>query len=178
MGALLGAPLPLVELYGSEIKKAYKVGGIPIWIPAVNNFISATFHLLIVSIIIFIVAPIAFSAKIPSNLLVYFVSLLLFIMTSLAIGTLMGLLVKSTSKLTMLSQAIFLPSLMLSGIMFPASMLPKIVEDIGKAFPATQGYMAMTSSNFNIISIGVLLITLTSVIIINGIILSRISKRR
>jgi len=178
MGALLGAPLPIVELYGSEIKKAYKVGGIPIWIPAVNNFISATFHLFIVSIVIFFVAPVAFSAKLPSNMLVYFVSLLIFIMTSISIGTLLGLLVKSVSKLTMLTQAIFLPSLMLSGIMFPASMLPKVVENVGKIFPATQGFMVMTSNEFSFNSIGVLLIILASAIIINGTVLSKIAKRR
>ncbi|WP_230203599.1 hypothetical protein [Bacillus massiliigorillae] len=45
MGAFLGSPTPLIELFGSEIKKAYKVGGIPLWTAIVNNFISAFIHL-------------------------------------------------------------------------------------------------------------------------------------
>lgn len=150
MGALLGSPIPLVELYGSEIKKAYKVGGIPMWVPAVNNFISSFIHLYIVSLIIFFVSPIAFGSKVPNNLPLYFISLAVFIMVSVSVGTILGLMVKSESKLTMMSQFVFLPSLMLSGIMFPASMLPKVMESVGKIFPATNGFAIMTSDIFNI----------------------------
>lgn len=46
MGAYLGTPAPLVELYSSEIKKAYKVGGIPLWTAALNNAVSGFIHLL------------------------------------------------------------------------------------------------------------------------------------
>lgn len=150
MGALLGSPIPLVELYGSEIKKAYKVGGIPMWVPAVNNFISSFLHLYVVSLIIFFISPIAFGSKIPINLPLYFISLAVFIIVSVAVGTILGLMIKSASKLTMVSQIIFLPSLMLSGIMFPTNMLPKALESVGNIFPATLGFKAMASGVFDI----------------------------
>lgn len=150
MGAILGAPTPLVELYNSEVKKAYKVGGIPLWIVAINNFLSAFIHLSIMSVIIFLIAPIAFQAKIPTNLLIYFTSLSVFTIVSLSVGTMLGLLIKSTSKLTMISQFIFLPSLMLSGIMFPASMLPTILASFGILFPATWRLKMMTMNVFDI----------------------------
>lgn len=150
MGAILGAPMPLTELYGSEIKKAYKVGGIPLWVTAINNFISAFIHLMLVSLIIFFVSPIAFGAEVPTNIGLYFLSLAILIIVSLSVGTCIGLLVKSASKLTLISQVIFLPSLMLSGIMFPASMLPRSLEYAGKVFPATWGLRVMTNEVFNI----------------------------
>ena len=53
MGSFLGTPIPLVEQYSGDIKKAYKVGGIPLWSGAVNNAISAFIHLFITSVIIF-----------------------------------------------------------------------------------------------------------------------------
>ena len=146
MGAFLGTPTPLVELYSSEIKKAYKVGGIPLWVGAVNNFISAFIHLFITSLIIYAVAPIAFDAKRPENPLLFFVSLSVFLMVSISIGTLLGLFIRSTSKLTMYSQLLFLPSLMLSGIMFPTDLLPKALASAGYAFPATWGLKTMTSA--------------------------------
>lgn len=146
MGALLGAPTPLVELYGSEIVKAYKVGGIPLWTPAINNFISAFIHLMITSTFIFFVAPIAFAAKVPENVGLYFFSLAVFIMVCLSVGTALGLMIQGISKLTMVSQLIFLPSLMLSGIMFPSNLLPSQFEMIGKVFPATWGMKTMTSN--------------------------------
>lgn len=149
MGAVLGAPTPLAELYGSEIKKAYKVGRIPLYVPVINNYISAAVHLLLMSTVIFFVAPVVFNASIPENVFSYFMALLLFIITSIAVGTLLGLLVKSISRLTMISQVIFLPSLMLSGIMFPSEMLPQPLEFIGKALPATLGFQLMNTQDFS-----------------------------
>lgn len=146
MGAILGSPTPLVELYSGEIKKAYKVGNIPLWMAAVSNFISAFINILVVSLVIFIIAPIAFNAKLPQNIGIYFLTLIIFIVACLMIGTVLGLFVKGISKLTMLSQIIFLPSLLLSGIMFPANMLPKPLVYIGKVFPSTHAMEIMTTA--------------------------------
>lgn len=177
MGALLGAPLPLVELYGGEIKKAYKVGGIPLFIPAVNNFISGLFHLFVVGIVIYFIGPIAFDAKIPPDAFNYFISLGAFVMVSLAIGTVLGLLVKSQSKLTMFAQLIFLPSLMLSGIMFPVSLLPKVIENAGKIFPATMGFKIMTTGSFVFMEYLPLIMLFIGALVISAFALSKIAKR-
>ncbi|CEN83974.1 ABC transporter [[Clostridium] sordellii] len=150
MGSIIGSPTPLVEFFSSPIKKAYIVGKIPLWTIIVNNFISSFIHLFIMALIIFFLAPIAFDAVIPSNIFVYFINLFIFISTCLSVGTVLGLFVKNTSKLTMISQFIFLPSIMLSGIMFPSDMLPKFLKSIGRLFPATWGYENMYSSNFDI----------------------------
>lgn len=173
MGAFLGASAPLVELYGSEIKKAYKVGGIPLWVAAINNFISAFVHLFIMSLVIFFVSPIAFDANIPDNLIAYFLSLGIFIIACLAVGTVLGLIIKSASKLTMASQFIFLPSIMLSGIMFPVNMLPRIFETIGKAFPATWGFKLMTSKALDVKLLIPLLVIMAVSICISAYKLSR-----
>lgn len=148
MGAILGSPTPLTEHYGSALKKAYYIGGIPLYIPAINNMISAFIHLYIMSMTIFFIAPIAFDTTVPTNLIFYFISLAFFIIVSLTIGTLLGLFFKSASKLTMISQFIFLPSLMLSGIMFPSDMLPETLQNIGKILPATWGYKLLLNSSF------------------------------
>jgi ABC-2 type transport system permease protein len=150
MGAILGSPIPIVALYGSEVKKAYKASNIPLSIPAISNFISAFINLFIVSLIIFFIAPIAFDSPIPPNVPLYFLALIIFILVSLSIGTLLGLLVKSSSKITMFSQLIFLPSLMLSGIMFPTSLLPKSFDAVGKILPATHAMKIMTRNTFDI----------------------------
>ena len=167
MGAIIGSPTPLVEFFSSDIKKAYIVGKIPLWTVIVNNFISSLIHLLIMSSILFFIAPIAFDATIPSNIAVYFITLILFIATCLSVGTVLGLLVKSTAKLTMISQFIFLPSIMLSGIMFPADMLPSFLQGISKSFPATWGYQSMCTSEFDISTIlPLIIITFFCVVII------------
>jgi len=146
MGAFLGTPIPLVELYSSDVKKAYKVGGIPLWMSVVNNLLSAVVHLLITSTIIFMVAPIAFQAKRPENISLYFTSLAIFIIVCVSIGTVLGVYIKSITRLTMFSQLLFLPSIMLAGIMFPTDLLPDALASVGVVFPATWGLKIMTNA--------------------------------
>lgn len=153
MGAMIGSPTPLVEVFRSEIKKGYRASGIPLWTIVVNNFISGFIHLFIMSLIVFFIAPIAFEAVVPKNIFIYFSILSLFIASSLSVATALGLAVKSVSKLTMISQFIFLPSVMLSGIMFPADMLPKALRGIGKIFPATWGFEGLIKSKVEITTI-------------------------
>lgn len=168
MGAIIGFPNPLVEFFNSDIKKIYVVSNIPLWTNLLNNFLSAFIHLFIVSIIIFFIAPIAFEALVPVNLPNYFITLSLFICSSLSIGLLLGLFVKNISKLTMIGQVIFLPSIMLSGIMFPSEMLPEILSKIGSILPSTLAFksMAISSLNINILWIILLFILCISISIL------------
>lgn len=177
MGALVGLPPSLVEIYGSDIKKVYQANGVPLFLGVVTNFISAFIHLLIMSVIIFITAPFIFDATMPINLPLYFGSLVVFIIATLGIGCVLGLLVKNISKLTMISQLIFLPSIMLSGIMFPVDMLPKFLEYVGKLCPAAWGYRLMIKDEFGfVLYIPLFLIFVISVMIC-GFILPQKGKK-
>jgi ABC-2 type transport system permease protein len=147
-GALLGVPVNLVEMYSKDIKKAYVASNIPLWIGIASNFISALIHLSIVSIIIFILTPLAFDGTIPNNISIYIAYLLILVITSISIGTILGIYVTDQSKLTIYSQMVYLPSLMLSGIMFDSSLLPKAFVFVGKFFPATWGFKGMNSLEF------------------------------
>jgi len=149
MGAFLGTPIPLMEVLTSDIKKAYRVGGIPLWTVAVNNVISAFVHLSLMSGVILVIAPLIYKAKIPTNLAVYLLAQSIFILSSIAIGTLLGLFAKSATKLTMVAQLFFLPSVMVGGIMFPSSMLPSFLQTVGMIFPATWGFKATVSPIFD-----------------------------
>ena len=130
------------------------------------HFLSAFIHLFIMSTIIFFLAPLIFDTTIPSNLPVYLISLAIFIATTLSIGSVFGLVMKDVSKLTMISQLVFMPSLMLSGIMFPAEMLPKVLEYADKTFPATWAFKAMTNNVFELsLYIPMIVVFIISIII-------------
>ena len=145
MSALMGLPPALAEIYGTDIKKVYKANGAPIWFGIITQFISSFIHTIIVCLIIFAVSPLAFKAELPSDLLWYFLSLIALLAVTLAIGCIIGLLFKQQAKLTMIAMIVFLPSIMLSGTMFPADMLPQFMQYIAYAFPATIAFKAMTS---------------------------------
>lgn len=165
MGAFFGTPDPLLELFASESKKAYKVANIPLWSMLATNFISALVHMCIVSVIIYISAPIIFKVNLPSNPLSYFLTLLLFITISILIGILIGITAKKISTMTMLSQLVFLPSLLLSGIMFPSNMLPSFFVKISSVFPATHAMKILTASDGITLSLIIPLIAIGIVVI-------------
>ena len=118
MGALIGLPPSLIETYGSDIKKVYKANGVPIYLGLVTMFLSAFVHLMITCIVIVLLAPILFGATLPKQLPFFFLALAIYMIVSLRIGNILGLTVKNQAKLTMIAQLVFLPSIMLSGIMF------------------------------------------------------------
>ena len=150
MGAFLGLPSSLVEIYGSDIKKIYNANGVPIYLGLVTILLSAFVHLMMTCMVILILAPILFKASLPTQLPIFLLSLTIYIIVSLSIGCILGLTLKNQAKLTMLAQLVFLPSIMLSGIMFPISLLPDFLQVIGHVFPAYWGYRLMLENGFSI----------------------------
>lgn len=142
MGAVMGVPVPLVKMQESGTVRAFRVNGIPGWAVLAVHAISAFLHLLLVSVIIYLVSPLVFHSELPASPGLYFGILILFLIASIGIGLLLGVTAKSQSLATMLSMMVFMPSLLLSGIMFPANMLPQLLTSIGYIFPATQALQA------------------------------------
>lgn len=173
MGAFIGLPPSLIETYTSDIKKVYKANDVPIYLGLITMFISAFIHLMIMCVVILLLAPILFSAAVPENLSLFFPALAIYIIVSLSIGSILGLAVKSQAKLTMTAQLVFLPSIMLSGIMFPADMLPEFLQIAGRLFPASWGYKLMLDNGFNISNLWYPLLVFFIAIIICGILLKK-----
>lgn len=126
----------------------YQANGVPLYLGLVFTNISAYIHLFLMSIILYLAAPLVFNAEIPENPGLYFIGLAVFIAVSLSIAGIIGLAVKDQAKTSMVSIIVFLPSTMLSGIMFPMELLPKAFETAGKMFPASWGYRLMSESTF------------------------------
>lgn len=150
MGAFLGLPPSLIETYGSDIKKIYKANGVPIHLGLVTMVFSAFVHLIMTCIVILLLAPILFKSSLPSQFPLFFLALAIYIFVSLSIGSILGLTVNNQAKLTMIAQLIFLPSIMLSGIMFPITLLPDFLQAIGRLFPASWGYRLMLENGFGL----------------------------
>lgn len=176
MGALIGLPPSLVEIYGSDIKKVYKANGVPLYLGLALTNISAYIHLFFMSIILYIAAPLVFDAEIPENSGMYFISLAIFIAVSLSIASIIGLAVKDQAKTSMVSILVFLPSIMLSGIMFPIELLPKAFEMAGKIFPASWGYKLMADSTFRLENLMLLTVIFILAICVCSILLRKVDK--
>lgn len=173
MGALIGMPPSLIETYGGSVKKIYRANGVPLSSGLVAMFLSAFLHLVTVSLVILLLSPVVFGAERPAEISEYIAALLLFTAASLGIGCVLGLAVKNQARQTMIAQIIFLPSIMLSGIMVPASLLPRFLRQLGKIFPATWGYRMMLDGGLRIENLVPILIVLGASVFACGLLLRK-----
>ena len=139
---LLGIPDPLVNARENGIFRSYKINGIPsisiLVIPALTTML----HLLIVAVVITATAPLLFDAPQPVNWPNF---ILVFAGTAIACGgmsVLIGVVSPSSRMTVMWSQLVFLPSMVVGGLMLPYRMLPEAAGEIAQLLPATQAMNA------------------------------------
>ncbi len=173
MGAFIGLPPSLMETYGSDIKKVYKANGVPLWLGLVTMVLSSFVHLMLMCVIIVLLAPVLFEAALPDSFPLFFLALAVYVLVSLGIGSVLGLVIKSQAKLTMVAQLLFLPSIMLSGIMFPIDLLPDIFESAGRMFPASWGYRLMLDGGFRMENLWYLLLVSAAAVLVCGLLLKK-----
>ncbi len=173
MGAFIGLPPSLIETYGSDIKKVYKANGVPIYLGLVTKFLSAFVHLMIACMVIVLLAPVLFEATLPTQLPIFFLALAIYIIVSLSIGSILGLTINNQAKLTMIAQFVFLPSIMLSGIMFPIDFLPDFLEMIGRIFPASWGYRLMLNHGFCLENLWYFIVAFFVAVMVCGVVLKK-----
>ncbi len=150
MGAILGTPIPLIGMRNSGVLRAYRVNGVPGPAVLLIQSASAFLHLFVVSLLILFSSPLLFGAKLPANFGMFLLVLACLLFTNIMLGLLIGSACRNESESTLFSQAVFLPSLLLSGIMFPATMLPKPLMLLGRVFPATHVMHAFSGLAFGL----------------------------
>ena len=139
---MLGLPDPLVNARETGIFRSYKINGVPstsiLFIPALTTIL----HLVIVTVIIVITAPLLFGAPTPVNWLNFILVFLAMTTACAGIGVLIGVISPSSRVTVLYSQLIFIPSMLLGGLMLPYSMLPDAAGRISQLLPATQAMNA------------------------------------
>lgn len=143
MASVLGMPVTLFEIYGTDIKKMFHLGNVPSFVPLVVSLIASFLHFLLLSLIIIVLGIIIYDAVVPSSLGVFVPSMLGFILASEGVGALIGMFAKKQSDIAIMGQAVFLPSIILSGAMFSADLLPDILQYVSYILPASLGMNAM-----------------------------------
>lgn len=140
---ILGLPSPLVEDREAGVFRSFKINAVPavsiLLIPALTTI----FHGLIAATLIALTAPLLFGGVAPASWPALFGVLLVTAFACGGIGCLIGV-VSTNSRATILwSQLIFLPSMLLGGLMVPVSVLPAGVRWISALLPSTQAMQAI-----------------------------------
>jgi ABC-2 type transport system permease protein len=100
------------------------------------------------TIIVLFVGTLLFGIPIRGSLLVLLLLTGLYLLPNLGIGLLISTVAKTQQEAQFLSMPILLPSMLLSGFLFPVSSMPVVLQAIGQILPLTQ---------FNIILRGVVI---------------------
>ncbi len=141
-GAVLGLPSPLVDAREAGIFRSFKINGVPALSILVIPALATAFHAVITAAIITATARPLFGAPLPVNWAGMAGVTLLIALTCTGLGVLIGV-ISANSQLTVLwSQLLYLPSMMLSGMMVPMSMLPRALAAVARLLPATYAMQA------------------------------------
>jgi ABC-2 type transport system permease protein len=109
-----------------------------LFIPALTTIL----HLSIVALIITATAPALFDAPLPANWLSYALVFVAMAFACAGLGVLIGVIAPDTRATVLLSQLIFVPSMLLGGLMLPYSMLPEAAGKVAQLLPATHAMNA------------------------------------
>lgn len=146
---ILGLPNGLVEFREAGIYRSFKINGVPaisiLTIPA----LSTVFHSLIVALIIALTATPLFDAPLPENWFGLIFVTLLAAFTFGTLGMLIGVVSSSSRAVVLWSQLIYLPSILLGGMMIPVAMLPETIQKISGLLPSTYAMQAYFGLAYN-----------------------------
>ncbi len=160
---ILGLPGPAVQSREAGVYRSYKINGVPALSIVAIPALTATFHVLIVATIITLTAAPFFSGAIPTNWVNFALVTVLTAFAFSAIGTLIGVIANTPQSCVLASQLIFLPSMLLGGLMMPLSILPPSVRPISALLPASytmQAYLGLAYNQETVIDPWISLIIL------------------
>jgi ABC-2 type transport system permease protein len=140
--AILGLPEPLVQARDAGIFRSYKINGVPkLNILAIPS-LTTSLHLIIVAIIITVTAPLLFDAPAPQNWLNFVLVFLVALFACAGLGVLIGIISPNSRATILFSQLLFLPSMLIGGLMIPYSMLPRVAQIAAQLLPSTHAMNA------------------------------------
>ena len=146
---LLGIPDPLVNGRETGIFRSYKINGIPAVNILIMPVLTTMLHLIIVTVIITIAAPLLFDTPLPINWFNYALIFVALAFVMAGISVLIGVVAPNSRVTVLYSQLFFIPSILLGGMMFPYSLLPAAAGKVAQLLPATQAMNA-----FNALAMG------------------------
>lgn len=137
VSTLLGMPTPLLQGRESGIYRSYKINGIPSLNIMLIPVLTTIFHLAIVSVVITLTAPAIFKGVMPEGIGVMIIGFLALAIACTGLGALIAVVSQNSRVTIILAQIIFVPSMILGGIMMPSSILPETMGKVSKIFPST-----------------------------------------
>lgn len=135
--AMFGLPGPLISARETGVLRSYRINGVPtgsvFGVPAATTVA----HLLVVGAIVALSAPVIFEAPRVGNGLAFALVMALAATTHVGLGALIGVVSANTQIMVLWSQLLFLPSVLLAGLIVPLEQVPDAFQPLSLLLPAT-----------------------------------------
>ena len=160
--ALLNLPGLLVNAREAGVFRSYRVNGVPAVSIVTIPVASTAVHMAVVTVVITLAGMRFYGGVAPSNVAGFALAALLAYAMYAGIGVLIGVAAGNNTVSILVSQLVYIPSIILGGLMVPASMLPAGLRRISLLLPATHSMRAFAglgmpgSTGIPWLSIGVL----------------------
>jgi ABC-2 type transport system permease protein len=138
---VLGQPGTLVESREAGIFRSFKINGVPALSILTIPMVTTMFTVLVVTAIITVSGPL-FGGALPSNWAGFSLVTVAMAFSFSALGALIGVVSTDSRSIVLYSQLIFLPSMILGGLMVPIDILPASVQSVSALLPATHAMEA------------------------------------
>ena len=145
---LLAMPNPIVSSREAGVFRSYKINGVPPLSILSAPMLSSLLHMVLVSVIITLTAMPLFKADLPTNWGGFILVGLLGTFAMSGLGMLIGVISPNSRSTILISQLYFVPSMMLSGMMMPTSLLPAGMQRVALLLPATHAMNAWNALAF------------------------------
>jgi ABC-2 type transport system permease protein len=135
--ALLNLPGILVNAREAGVFRSFRINGVPSASILSIPVLSTAVHMAVVAVLITVAGVRLYSGVAPSQALGFAAAGLLSYAMYAGIGVLIGVAAGSNTVSILVAQLIYIPSIVLGGLMVPASVLPEGLRRVSLLLPAT-----------------------------------------
>lgn len=142
---LLAMPSPMLTSRESGVFRSFKINGVPSLSIIIIPILNALIHMLVVSVVIIVAGHLMFDGALPGNWFYFAVVWLVSFLSFSGLGMLIGVVASNSRSTVLIAQLIFVPSMILGGLMMPSSILPESLSKIGNLLPTGHAMNAFTA---------------------------------
>ncbi|MCX7029679.1 MAG: ABC transporter permease [Spirochaetes bacterium] len=134
---LLNLPSLLVGAREEGVFRSYRINGVPVASIIAIPVIGTAVHMTVVSLLISLAGPRLFGGIAPASPIGFAAAALLAYLAYAGIGVLIGVAAGNATVSILVGQLIYIPSIILGGLMVPASILPPALARLSQLLPAS-----------------------------------------
>lgn len=158
-GTLMTIPFTLIASREGGIFRSFRVNGVPATALITIPVIGAVIHMAVATAILTTGSGTIFGALMPVRWAPFVLAFGLTALCFATLAVLIGIVAQSNRNGTLIAQAIYIPSVMLGGLMVPEALLPDGLRAAASLLPATHAMRA-----FNTLALSGEALTLTTVL--------------